>query len=157
LFFLIIEKTIQREGAIFNLTIENTGNSNDEYRVEIENRDELEALNFSIPQVGKISIEEGDSSIIQMFVGTCYQTHVGDYEIHVIVTSVGSQKDEEFITDSFTLILTVNKGGQQQEPLQDEIAEILFDPLILLVIIISTILGAAAFGIRRGKKKQYIY
>ncbi len=149
------EETIQREGAFFNLTIENTGNSNDEYRLDIENRDELEALNFSIPRLSKIPIEEGDLRIVQLFVGTCYQTHVGDYEIHVTVTSVGSEKnEEEVVSDSYTLILTVNNVASLNENPQDEIAEILFDPLFIIIISIMAIVGFISLGIKRGMKNR---
>jgi hypothetical protein len=110
------KETRQSESAIFNFTIENTGNCNDEYRVDIENMDELGALGISFPSYGKMIIEEGDLGNFVLPVNAGDKIPIGDYEIQLIITSTGSEEEEgEPVTNSFTLFLKVNPQDSTEE------------------------------------------
>jgi hypothetical protein len=128
----------QGESACFNFNINNTGNFVDDYQVNVTNIEDLESFNMEIPLIPRFTIEVGDKRTLMLIVHTSSDTPVGDYPIHVNVTSVGSESEGEgLIFQEYTLTVSVNEESKENDGWGEEN---LIVPLILLIVVILIII-----------------
>ncbi|UCE37244.1 MAG: hypothetical protein JSW00_17495 [Thermoplasmata archaeon] len=135
-----LKEVRQGERTYFDLIIINTGNYHDDYIMDIVNREELELSNISFPSVPIISIEQGGQKILKLTVDTSSETPEGDYQILVIITSVGSENNEdESISEEYNLTLNVIKRSKGKDESDDWEMDVLFFLLILFIIAVVII------------------
>jgi uncharacterized membrane protein len=128
----------QEKNEFINVTINNTGNCYDEYLVNITNREELESSDLYVTISPTISVDQGGVRTLRLWVRTSSDTPMGDYQIHLNVTSMGSESDEEgLIFEEYTLTVSV-KGESKVD--DDVIGVILIVSSILLIVVILIII-----------------
>ncbi|UCE37245.1 MAG: hypothetical protein JSW00_17500 [Thermoplasmata archaeon] len=150
-----LKEVKQGESTDFNLTVENTGNCDDDYQVEVHNVEELESSNLLIPKLPKLTVEEGCLRNIQLPVDASSDTPTGEYQINVRVTSCKSEGSEDGIVfEEYPLVLKVKKGGEVKDEISSKIGETLFDPMILIPIIVIVIVVIVVAVLRRSAKSQ---
>jgi hypothetical protein len=148
----LIEVT-KGESAYFNMTINNTGNIEDNFRVNITNREELESSNLNIPILPTSTLVEGGTKTFMLAVHTSSDTPVGDYQIHVNVTSVGSEGEgEEIVFEEYTLTISVTGESSVNDGTDDEGELDIIIPLILLIVVILIIIMIVILRKRTGAK-----
>jgi hypothetical protein len=144
------------ESAYFNMTINNTGNFVDDYIVNVTNREELESSNLIIPILPRFTIEAGGERTLMLIARTSDDTPEGDYQIHVNVTSVGSESDEnEVIFEEYIFTLTVKDESEVNDVNGDEDMELPIVLLILLCVIIISVIAVVILRERTRKKGDY--
>jgi uncharacterized membrane protein len=75
-----------------DMWIENTGNANDTYTINISNRDELERKGISVDTIRQVFLKEDEEDKILVKVRTLYDTPPDSYSIDIAFTSMGSGK-----------------------------------------------------------------
>lgn len=120
------------ESATFDILLNNSGNTDDVIRVDIENREELMDRGIEIGEISDMPIAEGGSKEFKLRVTTSRDTPVLN-GIDVIATSI---IDEESNIDY--LYLTVY--ARDKSPL-----EVLFDPTVMIIIAVVLIVGIVVF------------
>jgi hypothetical protein len=83
-------ETTPGDSETFELRLENTGNIDDIYSLEIVNLQDLNDYGISIDPLNQVSLVEGGNDIINVNVYTSSDTKVRVYQIHAICTSIGS-------------------------------------------------------------------
>jgi hypothetical protein len=152
---LPLKEVKQGESTGFNLTVENTGNCDDKYHLDIVNRDELESSNLVIPKFGKIDIQEGCKKNMNLEVHASSDTPVGEYQIELIVTPWESANEKYPLDyEEYILILKVKKGSKANTILGDDLEGLLISPLFLLIIAVIVIVAIVVMARRRSNRAQ---
>ncbi len=120
------EEVTADESIGFPIFINNIGNVDDLYRMEIVNRDELRKKGIIVETIEDISIEEGGSVELEVNVRTSSDTPLKVHRIGIVTTSLISG---EPVVYEYSLYIRVKAG----------IVQILTSPLTLLLIAIVII------------------
>jgi hypothetical protein len=124
------------ESAIFDILLNNSGNTDDVVRVEIVNNEELKAHGFSTYKISDITIAENTSKEFTLRASTSKDS-LDRHSIEVIATSIM----DEF-PNSDTLILIIR--AREINPI-----ETLLDPMVLTIIAVVIIVGIVVFVKKR--------
>ena len=129
------EKEItQGESVSFKLLLNNAGNIDEIYNVNIANRDELEEKGITIDTIDEIAVVEQGFEKLEMDVHTSSDTPSRVYHIAVVITSEVTEEPVEF---EFLLFLRV----------EDKIAgvDVLSNPLVLIIIAVVIIVSIVVY------------
>ncbi|UCE38792.1 MAG: hypothetical protein JSW00_06065, partial [Thermoplasmata archaeon] len=103
------EKEVTKGDSVnFNLNINNSGNTDDVYQVDIANKDELEHSGITFEAIDKIAILEQGADNVELKVHTSSDTNEKVYEIRVAVYSTLDDEPEKF---EFILALEVKEDA----------------------------------------------
>ena len=126
------EKEItQGNSVIFNLLINNSGNTDDIFHVDIRNRAQLKENSITINEIDDIPIQEDGFEEIELKVRTSEETSVRENEIHIVVTSTVDEEPEEI---EYELTVQINERTIGEKILSSPII-----PIIIVVVIIAVI------------------
>jgi hypothetical protein len=100
---------VSGESKNADLWIENTGNANDTYGVNISNKDELRKKGISVKSVYQVFLKEDEKDKILIKVHTSYDTPVDFYSIDFAFTSMGSGK----VVAIYPVVVHVKMGVYQ--------------------------------------------
>lgn len=123
---------IKGESAIFNLLLNNTGNTDDVVKVEIVNKEELKVNGINTYDLSDIIIAENSSKEFKIRASTSEDSPTLN-EIEVIATSM---MDEYPNTDTLFLII----HARQKDPV-----DYLLDPMVIVIIAVVIIVGIVVY------------
>ncbi|UCE36618.1 MAG: hypothetical protein JSW00_14025, partial [Thermoplasmata archaeon] len=126
------------DSVSFNLNINNSGNTDDVYQVDIANRDELGDNGITFDAINKISILEQSADDIDLEVHTSSNTNEKVYDIQIIVYSILEDEPEEV---EFILALEVKEDAFDVRDI--------FNPFFVILILVVVIVGFVVYIKRR--------
>lgn len=118
------------DSVSFNLVINNSGNTNDVYQVDIANRNELEEDEITFKAIDEIAILEQGAGDVDLVIHTSSDTNDKVYDIRVVVYSTLEDEPErtEYILALWVKEDTFDLGD-------------IFNPLVLIIILVVVIVG----------------
>jgi hypothetical protein len=119
------------DSVVFNLMINNSGNTDDVYQVDFINTDELEENGITFNAINDIAIQEQGTQDVEFEVHTSSDTNSG--RVYTIPVVVYSTLDDEPKRTHYNLFIKV------QEDTFD-VGDI-FNPLVLIIILAVVIVG----------------
>jgi hypothetical protein len=137
-----VKELTQGDETTFSMRVENTGNCEDVYRLDILNSDQLKENKVIIDPIGKISLDEDGIQKFDVNVATSKETPVRVFSIHFrIVSECSEEEDEDPYSVEYFLMLRIHR--------RDEGMEAYFNPLTLIIIIGIIISGILVYAKKR--------
>jgi len=129
----------QGESTSFDFFLNNTGNMNDLYRIEITNKDELKNKGITISVPKEIYLAEGDSDEIEVKVRTSFDTPLNQFHrIDIVFTSVISEDPYQY---NYSIAIRLKPG----------IIWYLTHPISIIIIAVVLIIIGIILFVRRRK------
>lgn len=133
-----VKEITQGESTSYKLTINNSGNTDDIYQVDIANREELKNNGITIEEITDIAILEHGAEEIDLDVDTSSDTYARVYEIRVVASSTLDDDPEE---TEYIIALKVKEDTLGVEDI--------FNPMVLIIIVVVVIVGIFIYKKKR--------
>ncbi|UCE37246.1 MAG: hypothetical protein JSW00_17505 [Thermoplasmata archaeon] len=127
------------DGVSFELRINNSGNADDIFHIEIANLEDLKSKGITVDEISDISIAFLGHELVQVKVHVSSDTKVKGANIDIVVTSTLDEEQEEF-TYQVNIKINDNPFG----------LDILSNPLIIVVIIV-VIIAVIVYYVKKKK------
>ena len=132
------------ESVDLDLIIHNTGNGNDIFEIDFENRDELESDGLELPEPLEISIPEKGNESISLRIGTPEVSTRG-FPLRLVVLSKGSLGSANSIKVNKLITLLV-----EEKSIAEKIGSIILSPLVIVLIVVILLVSIVIWLKRRG-------
>ncbi|UCE37242.1 MAG: hypothetical protein JSW00_17485 [Thermoplasmata archaeon] len=147
------EKSVIQGGSTdFNFTIENKGNCDDIYHLEILNMEKLKSHGILVQGIREIAIEEQSVVEIYVDVSTSSNTPSQKHAIHIVITSSKSESDPHgLVKEEYMIVINV-QGSPEFAIFSDPLVFIsmLGVSLVIILIIAVVIVGIMIYR-RKGR------
>jgi uncharacterized membrane protein len=114
----------------FNLVINNSGNTDDVYQVDIANSNELGEDGITFKAINEIAVLEQGADDVDLVVHTSSDTNDKVYDIQVVVYSTLDDEPERTV---YIMALRVKEDAF-------DVGDI-FNPLVIIIILVVVIVG----------------
>jgi hypothetical protein len=119
------------DSVIFNLMINNSGNTDDVYQVSFINKDELEENGITLEAINDIAIQEQGTQDVELVVHT--SSDINGDRVYTIQVVIYSTLDDEPKRIQYPLFIRVKEDTF-------DVGDI-FNPIVLIIILVIVIVG----------------
>jgi hypothetical protein len=123
------------DSVVFNLMINNNGNTDDVYQVDFLNKDELEENGITFKAINDIAIQEQGTHDVELVVHT--SSDINGDRVYTIQVVIYSTLDDEPERIQYTLYIRVKEDSF-------DVGDI-FNPLVIIIILVVLIVGFVVY------------
>jgi hypothetical protein len=139
-----IEKTAETGDSVsFTIELENQGNCDDVYNIEITNLDDLESKGITVDEIGDVGVLQGDTEMVFIKVHISSDCKASTCRVDLTITGTAEEDSEEFRVQ---LDARIEEGHiRSNNPI---------GAFIVFSIIVAILMGLFLFARRTRKKKK---